>query len=229
MTVRKCAMMFAVAGTLSVTGLVNTASAGLIVIDDFSTVAAPNPWPVQLNAEGSVTVNENGLGVLGGFRQTTVEAQGIGIPGLDFLQVTVAAGAGLLDFNSTVDTDGFLSLLYDGGGSLNADLSSQGGIQVSFAMFDFAGSAPLPVTLHLFDGSNMAMHTLSLMAPGAQSLFFNFNNFAGVDLTSIQSIQFDFDPAIGADFRISQIVAIPAPAALALLSLGIAAPRRRRD
>src|SRR5690606_22093207 len=130
----------------------------------------------------------------------------------DFVQVSVVAAAGLFDFNSTVDTDAFVSLIYDGGGSLNADFSALSSIEFSFSMFDHAGGAPLPVTVHLFDGTNMAMHTLSLIAPGAQSLQFSFGDFAGIgslDLSSIQSIQFDLDPGIGADFRITQITAIP--------------------
>ncbi len=210
---------------LTVPVFVDNASAGAIVIDDFTQVAAPNPWPVQLSAQGDMTINETGLNVLGGTRRTYIEAQSVGIPGIDFLQVSVAPGVGLFDYNSTVDTDGILSLTYDG---TVTDFSGLGGIEISFASFDFANAAPMPVTLILFDGTDAALHTLNLNAPGAQSLFFDFNNFAGVDLTSIASIQFTIDPAIGADFRIAQIMAIPAPAGLALLALGVAMPRRRR-
>ncbi len=223
----------AAAGTLSVGLLAGTVSASAIVIDDFTQVADPNPWPVQLNTEGNVTVNETGLNVLGGTRDTFVEAVAVGIPDLDFLQATVAAGAGLLDFNSTVDTKGYLSLTYNGGGSLNADFTGQMGIQFDFTMFDFADGAPLPVTVIMNDGTNSATHTLSLNAPGGQSLMFDFADFSGIgslDLASLQSIEFQLDPAIGADFRISQIVTVvPGPGALALLALGLAAPRRRRD
>jgi hypothetical protein len=226
------AAAIAAAGILGVAGTTISATAGIIVIDDFSSVAAPNPWPVMLNSEGNVTVNESGLGVLGGTRQTYIEATAVGIPGLDFLQVTVAAGAGLLDFNSTVDTDGYLSMLYDGGGSLNADFSTMNAIEFSFALFDHAGGQALPVTVHLSDGTNTASHTIALNAPGAQQLIFSFGDFAGIgliDLSSLQSIQFDLDPAVGADFRISQVIAVPGPAGIALLGIGLAAPRRRRD
>lgn len=232
MKMREFATATAVAGLLGVTGFVSTAAAGVIVIDDFTSVAEPNPWPVTLNAEGNVTVTESGLAVLGGARQTYIEAIAVGVPGLDFLQVTVAAGAGLLDFNSTVDTDGYLSLLYDGGGSLNADFSAMTGIEFSFTLFDHAGGVPMPVTVHLSDGINTASHTIALNSPGAQQLLFSFSDFSDiglVDLASLQSIQFDLDPGFGVDFRITQIIAVPGPAGIALLGLGLAAPRRRRD
>jgi len=233
MTMRVRVFAAAVAASiLSVGSLVGSATASVIVIDDFSSVAAANPWPVNMNAVGTTVVDENGLAVIGGHRTTTLELQSTGIPGVDFLQATVAAGAGIFDFNSTVDTDGYISLLYDGGGSLNADFSGQSGIQLDFTMFDFAGGADMPITVTLSDGINSAAHTLSLTTFGAQSLVFDFAGFAGigsVNLSSIQSIEFELDPAIGADFRISQIITVvPAPGALALLGLGLLGARTRR-
>lgn len=220
-----------VAGTVGLGAAAVPASA-IVIIDDFSSVSAPDPWPVMLNAEGFVDVNESGIGALGGTRHTHVEAVNVGIPGLDFLLVTVAAGAGVFDFNSTVDTDGFVSLLYDGGGSLNADLSGTSRIELTFTMFDYADSQSMPITVELSDGVNTASHTLSMTSPGGQVLAFNYADFAGIgslDLSAIQSIRFDIDPGIGGDFRISQISAVPAPGALALLGLGLFASRRRRN
>ena len=228
MKIRTIAM--SVAGLFTAGLFSATASAGIVVIDDFSTVDAA--WPASLSAPGSVSVDETGLATLGGTRSTTLEATSVGVPGIDFVQAAIAAGAGLLDYNSTVDTDGHLTLLYDGGGALNADFSALNSIALAFTMFDHAGGAPLDVTIELSDGVNSATHTLSLVSPGAQALSFSFGDFAGIgalNLGSVQSIEIDIDPAIGADFRITEIMAVPAPAGLALLSIAFAAPRRRRD
>lgn len=232
MRFRSFATVGVAAGVLSVAGLAGTASAGAIVIDDFTGVAAPNPWPVNLNTAGTTSINESGLGVLGGTRDIEIELESVDEPGIGFLQATIAAGAGLFDFNSTVDTDGHVSMLYNGGGSLDVDFSSQLGIQFDFAMFDYAGGEALPVMVSLSDGTNSATHQLSVNAPGPQSLMFDFDDFAGIgslDLSSITSIQFDLDPEIGADFRIAQIATVvPAPGALAVLGLGLMGSRRRR-
>lgn len=218
-------------GTLAFGVGVGTAGASPVLIDDFTSI--DSTWPVQLNSVGNSTITESGLNVLGGTRETYIEAVSVGVAGLDFLQASIAANVGLFDFNSTVDTDGYLSLLYNGGGSLNADFTGQAGIAMNFAMFDFAGQSPMPITVVLGDGSNSASYTASLTAPGAQSVMFDFSDFSGIgmlDLSSLQSIEFQIDPEVGVDFRIEQIMTVvPAPGALALLALAFASPRRRRD
>ena len=140
--------------------------------------------------------------------------------------------AGLFDFNSSAEANGAVSFLYAGGGNLGADLSAQFQFEVVFTIFDFAGNAPLPVTITLDDGSNTAMGTAALVAAGSQTLVIPFASFAGIgsiDLSSIDSIRVDLDAGEGVDMRISEIrTAIPAPASLAVLGLAALTARRRR-
>jgi hypothetical protein len=205
-----------------------------VIIDSFDSIAAPNPWPVELNDEGIQTVFESGLSVLGGTRQTHIEVFAVGIPGVDFVSVNIAAGAGLFDYNSTVEADGSVSLLYNAGGAgLNANLQSQFGIAIEFTEFDFAGQVPMPVSITISDGTSEATHTLSLTPFGPHTLTFTFADFANfgqIDLASVQSVLVEFHPAIGVDFRIAQIMTVvPAPGAFALLGLaGLIGFRRRR-
>lgn len=229
-----CGVLAVAAGLIAAGSVASSAVAGAIVIDDFSSVGNPNPWPVTLNAAGNVFVQETGLTALGGTRDTYLEATAVGIPGLDNVQVSVVAAAGLFDYNSTADTNGYLFMSYNAGGAgLNTDFSGQLGIWIHFTQFDHAGDLPLPVTIHLFDGAEMAMLTLSLNAPGAQSLFFSFaafGNIGALNMSSIQAIDIEMDPATGADFRISQIITeVPAPGALALFGLAAFGARRRRN
>jgi hypothetical protein len=209
------------------------AAAGVILIDGFNDIGAPGTWPVALSAPGTVTVTEGGVSTLGGYRETTIEAQSVAIPGIDSIQVTIAPGPALFDFNSSAGAAGRVTLAYDGGGSMSADFSQQLGIQIDFALFDLANGAPLPVVIQLSDGTNTATLTQSLTSAGAQSLIFSFAQFAGigsVNLGAIAMVSVDFDAGVGADFRLSQIVTVvPGHGAAALLGIACLAARRRRS
>lgn len=229
-----CGVLAVAAGLVAAGSIASSAVAGAIVIDDFNSVGNPNPWPVTLNTAGNIFVQETGLTAIGGTRDTYLEATSVGVPGLDNVQVSVVAAGGLFDYNSTADTNGYVFMSYNAGGAgLNTDFSSQLGIWIHFTHFDHAGDLPLPITIHLFDGAEMAMQTISLTGPGAQSVFFSFaafGNIGALNLSSIQAIDIELDPATGADFRISQIITeVPAPGALALFGLAAFGARRRRN
>lgn len=227
------AVACAAAGILSVSAFTASADAG-VMIDNFTTVASPSPWPVNLTAEGNQTVTESGLNTLGGWRETFISATNIGLPGVDFVDVNIETGTGLFGYASSSTSEGFVSLLYDAGGAgLNADFAQKAAIQMNFEFFDFANSNPLPITAILSDGVNSASHTVSLTSEGAQSAMFTISDFADIallDLASIHSIKFELDPAVSADFQISSIMTVlPAPGAFALLGLaGLCGTRRRR-
>jgi MYXO-CTERM domain-containing protein len=216
---------------LSISTLAGTARAS-IIIDDFMSVEDPNAWPIELNSAGTHTLIESGLTTLGGWRETFVEAVNLGDP-VDSIEVNIHTGAGVFGFFSSSDASGFVSLFYDGGGTLSADFSQQTAIEVHFVLFDFANQNPLPITVSLSDGVNTATHTIALTSAGAQVATFliaDFINIGLIDLSSIASIMFEFDPGIAADFQLGAIVTVPAPGAFALLGLaGIIGSRRRRN
>ncbi len=214
-----------------------TASAD-VIIDDFSSVGNPTPWPVLINTISSVHVFETGLtNVIGGARHSTVRATYLDEPGLDFVQAAIVPNFGMiLDYSSTSGAIGDWNLLYDANGAgLNANFTSIDDIILDFARFDFANGQPLPALVTLFDGSNVAVLSQSLIVQGPQALHFALTNFAGIDfldLAHIQSVAVFLDPGLAADFRLSSITGVPAPGSLALLAVGslaVAGGRRRRD
>jgi len=208
-------------------GVVAAGSASAdIIIDDFSAVADPTPWPVVIYTITSVDIYENGLSnVIGGMRHSTVRATFLEDLGLDFVQAAIVPDFGMiLDYSSTAGARGDWNLLYDSNGAgLNADFSSMTDIVMEFARFDYANGQPLPILVTVGDGVNFAALSQSLSAPGAQNLFFTLSDFpriGSVDLAHLQSISVFLDPGVAVDFRLSQMFGVPAPGSVALLAAG---------
>jgi len=206
-----------------------------IVIDDFSDVDDPNPWPVVVDTVGSTDVDETGLtGVIGGSRFSTITADSLDDPDIDDIQVTVATNNGRLDFASSAGAEGSLSILYDNNGSgLSTDFSGEQHIVLPFLLFDSANNTPLDVTITMVDDeANSINLTRSLNSPGSQLLVFEFDQFTRGStfiFEEVDSIRIDFDGAIATDFRLGAIdTVIPAPGALAVIGLGLFIGRRRR-
>jgi hypothetical protein len=218
----------AVAGSIS-----TAASAAFIVIDDFTMVGAPNPWPVTLNAPGVQVVNEDVANVLGGHRRSSITAIALAMPGLDFVQVQAFPPGGLFDYVTSAGMHGMVELAYDGAGAMSADFTGQSGIMIDFALFDFANGVVMPVTVIIGDGSNTANLTVHLTTAGPQVAMFDFASFSGIGtvaLSDIRSISVLFEPGEATDFRITQIfTVVPGPGSLALLGVaGLMGRRRRR-
>jgi len=219
-------------------GVVTGTASADVIIDNFSSVGDPTPWPVLISTISSVDVLETGLtNVIGGSRHSTVRATFLEEPGLDFVQAAIVPNFGMiLDYSSTSGAIGDWRLRYDADGAgLNADFTLIDDIILDFGRFDFANGQPLPVLVTLFDGSNFATLSRSLTGPGPQGLHFEFADFSGIgslDLGHVQSVGVFLDPGLAADFRLSSITGVPTPGSLALLafgSLAIAGGRRRRD
>jgi len=218
-------------------GMMTAPVAADVIIDDFSSVGDPNPWPVIVNAVGSVNVFEGGLSnVIGAARHSIVRATFLEEPGLDFVQAAIVPNFGMiLDYSSTSGARGDWDLRYDADGQgLNADFSALTDIVLDFGRFDFANGQPLPVLVTLSDGQNQASLMRSLNSSGAQSLGFAFMDFAGIgflDLGRVQSVSVFLDPGLAVDFRLSRVYGVPSPGSLALLTLGsmVLAGRRRRS
>ncbi|MBX3414611.1 MAG: hypothetical protein KF708_18130 [Pirellulales bacterium] len=212
------------AALLLLAGILGVSSAqAAVIIDDFDVVTGV--WPVTRTTVGSTVNNELGIpttNTIGGVRNTTVTGDSFAVPGLDTVTTTVVpTPPSLLDYASSAGADGSLNLLYNAGGipgGLNANFSAETGITIDFLLFDHAGGVDLPVTVTLSDGSNVASLTQLLTSPGAQSVFFGFPGFAGiggVDMSSIDSLNFFFDAQLAHDFRIDFIgttSGVPEPA-----------------
>lgn len=219
-------------------GLVAGVASADVIIDDFSSVGNPTPWPVIINTISTVNVLETGLtNVIGGSRYSTIRATFLDTPGLDFIQAAIEPNFGMiLDYSSTSGTIGDWNLRYDANGAgLNADFSDLGFIALDFGRFDYANGQPLPILVSLFDGTNFASLSRSLVSAGPQSLHFAFADFDGLgqfDLLHVQSVSVFLDPGLAADFRLNSITGVvPAPGSIALLafgSLAAAGGRRRR-
>lgn len=201
------------------------------MIDSFSDVAAPNPWPVSTTIPAVLPVFETGLsGVIGGTRLTTLSGFFFDIVGLDEVATNIVPQFGVLDYTSSVGANGDLRVAYVG--QFAADFSGDAFIQIDFSGFDRGNARGMPVTVTLANGATIASLTQRLTEIGPQSVAFNFSDFRNIDaidLASVDALLFEFDPGAGGDFRIGEISSIvPEPASLLLLLLGSGVVIRRR-
>ena len=204
---------------------------GGMVIDDFSAVADPTPWPASITSATVLAKFETGLaGVLGGTRLTTLSGFAFDIEGLDEVRANIVPKFGVFDYASSVGADGDLRIAYVG--VFEADLSGDAFIQIDFAGFDLGSATPMPVTVTLGHGALTASLTHVLTGAGPQNVAFNlseFNNISAVDLTSIDAMLFEFGPGAGGDFRIGGISSVvPEPTTLVMLIAGAGAILFRR-
>ncbi|MEM7229190.1 MAG: hypothetical protein AAF432_10285 [Planctomycetota bacterium] len=212
------------------------ASAG-IVIDDFTQIGTPDPWPVFTTEQGTTNINEglfNDANVIGGVRDTFITGDGFDAEGLDSIFVAIAPDVdnGLLDFASSVGAAGSLELVYGfGGNDLNADFSGEAGIEILFDAFDFANAFELGIMVELTSNGDSQFLTGQLTESGAQTatLLFDFEEGGVFDIADVDRISIEFDGGIGTDFRIDEIrTVVPSPAAWLVLTTGVIARKRRR-
>lgn len=228
--------MRSLCGGLFLAGVFAVPASADIIIDDFSSVGNPDPWPVVVGTITTIHVSELGVSnVIGGSRASAVRATFLEHIGLDYVQAAILPHFGMiLDYSSTAGARGDWNLRYDADGAgLNADFRSITDVVLEFGRFDFANGQPLPILVTLSDGQDQATLTRSLTAPGAQSVFFALADFAGiqdVDLAGLQSIEVFLDPGLAVDFRLSRVYGVPHPGSFSLLALGtlVFAGRRQR-
>jgi len=231
---RPCMAAFAVALCLS------AHAAADIVIDDFTSVGAPNPWPAGQSAPGNNLITEVSLAnVLGNVRQTTVFGQSFESGG-DLVTVSIAAGR--LSYASSGGADGAMGLFYTGfPAGLGLNMTNELGVQLDFAAFGFVGrgdgeGGSANVTVDIFDGSQNANMSQMIGGFGPQSMVFNlteFSNVGSLDLSHINRITVSIDPlGSDVDFELDRIftITIPSPGAIAALAVaGLLSSRRRRQ
>lgn len=221
-----------------------------IVIDNFAEPAAPAVFPqTTVGTTPFTQAPLNPANTIGGVREGSVTATSIALPGTDIVEVSV--GGNIFDYQASAGADGSATLFYDGNaggaGDLNLNLMGQS-IAVTFILSD--SSQALPVTVTLDDGSATASVTQTLMTQinsGDPAVTLSFTSAAFtannplINLASINSVLFNFDPAEARDFRlggegivVQQQVPIPEPTSLALWGIvamtgGVCAYRRRKQ
>lgn len=215
-------------------GFLASAANATVIIDNFSqtTFAYPPTPGVVRTTPGATTINETGLSpanVVGSSRTSMLTGESFLAPPDDNVAYRISGVALNATYSSTDGANGMLRLLYDAnGGDLNLDLSGETQFDVHFNAFDFGNAIAMPVMITVFDGINTAVVTKMLTAPGSQDLFYSLSDFTGatpaLNLASINSIQFDFNPATAQDFTFDLLQATnqtPEPASFALIGTGL--------
>ena len=227
--------------------LISTASVfgDAFVVDDFtSTSDSSGTWSVSLGTAGGTTVAsqtaiETGLADVAGGKRTTVMVSN---PQPYNSNVTMGV---LSEFGFSGRTGFFTMSTGIAGGrgqfttkydNMNADLSFGDRVQVSMYADHLGNQVPTAMSVTLSDGTNSATVTKLWTEYTGSSAFeeydFTFEDFLAaapsLDLSSIQSMQFEFVGDKGCNVIVDYIAAIPEPATITLLGLGAIALIRRK-
>jgi hypothetical protein len=201
------------------------------ILDDFST----GTYNSVYFSTGTVDAWVSSGGAVGGnrFLSTTVTANPL--VGDARARVVTSAGIYAVGTESQVDITskigyGFANAsLTPASNQLNLDLSLEPILQLVFDSNDVV--QPLTATVYTNGGANS--YTVSTTAPGGVApgspvaVNLDFTSYAGL-LSDVDGIVFTFDPAPGGDFSLTTVQAVPEPASLAVLAIGLVALKRRR-
>lgn len=206
--------------TLLAVGILFAASyAQALVIDDFTS----GPYAVSLQS-GSDSADQSGT-MLGSERHTYVEVESN--PLNQYLDFTIASGLAITSSGTLLNA--YVEILYGFNSDLNVDFSGFNAFKVNFLSND------LPMTMLVGLGSTSSSQFEVISVPVASgvgfsvtvpfSLFTSFTAFGDVDF-----LGFGFDSVANGDYAIGGLEAVPEPATMAALAVGLGAlvARRRR-
>lgn len=233
---RKNVTAFALTGLFSLTATF-TASATTTVDDFFGelfVIQVPDspagPFSESLLVSGDLDANNVDPDLFGNERLFTVDidaASGstaaisiLGVGGVLALDSGVLAGPGDAEFGA----------FYDDFSDVDV---TDGGVNDAFSISILFMDGSFDFTLTLDDGTNSGTSTVSANSSGLHLIDLNDAAYASVDLTSIDSINFEAtNTEQAADVAIDRIAftVVPEPGSMALLGLGglLIARRRRR-
>jgi hypothetical protein len=185
--------------------------------------------PVPPNS--SVTINESGLSVLGGRRDTTLTKVG----GSN-ISPYISLSSSQISYNSTFGDDGSsMAFAYGLGGDLDLDATQFGNAFAAVGVSGDMETGPRPVDLTVTittSGLGSSSAAIAIINGGADHLV-PFASFAGsADLTDVDTIVFEFvdrvDTGGAVDYSVGGLAIVPEPATMSLLAVGALALLRRR-
>lgn len=216
--------------------MATSALAATITIDSFAT----NSGPVSAT-DGMTAVEETAAPeALGGFRYIEVGGDAVSPD-----ETVGAVNQGELTFSNDSGVQGTMDVTYDGfadTGLGGVDLTD-GGMNDAFA-FDLTTDVPISYSISVYDtfgASAMSPSTTSSAFVADQPILISFADFAGVDLSSVNSIilslidtttDFAADVAIDDFASVDTTPQVPVPASALLLAGGLGAfglMRKRRS
>ena len=206
-----------------------------VTIDNFTDVDV-NPQIVGPMSSGNASDTDTGLtGAIGGQRTLQLTINGSTFSQDSDLRVDTTPVQGVAILNNGSGNDSTGKITWDGGGSLGGvDLTEAGGndrinVAVLFADLNLA------LTVDVTDGGGDVATVAKLTGAMTGLEGFRFNDFlannAAIDLTDINKVELTFDGPAAQDATIRFIeatIGIPEPAAVSLLTIGLAGLMRRR-
>ncbi|MFN3682421.1 MAG: PEP-CTERM sorting domain-containing protein [Fimbriimonadaceae bacterium] len=199
----------------------------VIVIDDFTT----GTFSYTRSSVGTSSARVAGS-MLGGTRWTLSNVTA----NPSSSQLSVAVGGGVADFvagNGLVHVSE-LRYGYTLGGALadlNADLTAGGNNALKISFLENSGNLGLLVQLRRTAGASSQWfnYNTSVAASAVPfDLSIPYSVFGSFNLTDVDQVILRFTSEPGADYRLGGVEAVPEPATIAALGLGVAALMRRR-
>jgi uncharacterized protein with beta-barrel porin domain len=197
------------------------ASAAPALILDTFTSAGTGEFPLTstTTSPNGPGVSDSGLsGVYGGTRGVVLFDTTAVISGGDEIAVNIFTGSGLLDERTSSGASGAVKLQYGSaaptGSNLSTNLTGYDDLQISFTQFNAPIGQPLDIETTVYTGSANTVHSLpiqTLTAPGAQLVEIPLSSLNATDISQVEGIQFQFDPAMGASYRIDSVSVVTSP------------------
>jgi hypothetical protein len=200
-----------------------------VILDTFNDRTAIWPLNTVVTDPSSVTtVPESASHVPGGQRMVGIGTSTMDVENFDTAAVDIhnSSGYSYLDYRSSVGAAATVELGYGQATPLN--LVGANALKIAFLNYDLAQAGPLHIAATVTHAANTPFHCFfDVTTVGAQTVNIPLTGYA---YGSVDSVVLDFVAPKGTDYRIDSVsVAVPEPASLALLGLGLPLLLKRRS